>query len=281
MDEKNECTVTSELLTNKEKAVKSKDHPSSKVFKIIIGVLTALVISLVVALIFSLATNVFLSSTLSKSSASDPTSPSSIISTEVTSKAAKNEIGHEIKPKLDSIWNNFQLPSFFKPSYYTLDLRIDVDLKQFVGNCSIIFKCFQDNTFLVLHADPNLKLTGENKFPVINQIDEFSHNTTGQLTVDKIEINEFYSYIILVLKKGHTFKKDLSYSVNFVNYHSEITNNLKGIYYSTYMSNDEKKTLVVSQLQPLDARAVFPSFDEPSLKARFRISITHRKSILI
>ena len=140
MDEKNECTVTSELLTNKEKAVKSKDHPSSKVFKIIIGVLTALVISLVVALIFSLATNVFLSSTLSKSSASDPTSPSSIISTEVTSKAAKNEIGHEIKPKLDSIWNNFQLPSFFKPSYYTLDLRIDVDLKQFVGNCSIIFK---------------------------------------------------------------------------------------------------------------------------------------------
>ena len=33
------------------------------------------------------------------------------------------------------------------------------------------------------------------------------------------------------------------------------------------------RSLVVSQLQPLDCSRVFPSFDEPSLKATFSISI--------
>jgi aminopeptidase N len=34
-----------------------------------------------------------------------------------------------------------------------------------------------------------------------------------------------------------------------------------------------KRTLVISQLQPLDARKVFPGFDEPNLKAKFLITI--------
>ncbi len=33
---------------------------------------------------------------------------------------------------------------------------------------------------------------------------------------------------------------------------------------------------MVSQLQPLEARKVFPSFDEPIMKARFQISIEHQ-----
>jgi aminopeptidase N len=39
------------------------------------------------------------------------------------------------------------------------------------------------------------------------------------------------------------------------------------------------RTFIVSQLQPLDARKVFPSFDEPNLKARFSISIEHQNGI--
>lgn len=266
MDEKGDNTVTANLLSGKSTPSAKK---VSNIYKIIIGALTILVICLTVALILSLATNTY----LSKKSSIDPTKKVALDDKPTLIQDAVE------KPKTNSIWNNFQLPSFFKPSYYSLDLKIDVEKREFYANCSIRFKCFKDNKFLVLHSGSNLKYMGANELPDIDQIDEFSHNVTGTLSVEKIEINEFYSYIIIVLGRGQTFKKGQTYSVNFINYYSEITDNLKGIYYSTYMSNNTKSTLVVSQLQPLDARRVFPSFDEPSLKAKFEISITHQKGI--
>lgn len=273
MDEKGESIVTENLLSGK--STPSAAKKSSNLYKTIIGALVILVICLIVALILSLATNTY----ISKNASTDPKEKAYDDKSTLIQDSELESVEEEQLPKSNSIWNNFQLPPFFKPSYYTLDLKIDVVKREFYANCSITFKCFESNKFLVLHSGPNLKYLGANKLPVINQINEFSQNITGQLSVAKIEINEFYSYIIIVLERGQTFKKGQTYSVNFINYYSEITDNLKGIYYSTYMSNNTQSTLVVSQLQPLDARRVFPSFDEPSLKAKFRISITHQKGI--
>ncbi|XP_061077150.1 alanyl (membrane) aminopeptidase-like b [Conger conger] len=58
----------------------------------------------------------------------------------------------------------------------------------------------------------------------------------------------------------------------------EMRDDLSGIYVSQYQENvDEKRFMVASQMQPTDARKVFPCFDEPAMKAVFRITIRHRK----
>ncbi|XP_072551486.1 alanyl (membrane) aminopeptidase-like b isoform X2 [Salminus brasiliensis] len=47
-------------------------------------------------------------------------------------------------------------------------------------------------------------------------------------------------------------------------------------YTENQTSNDQTRFLVASQMQPTDARKVFPCFDEPALKAVFNITIIHR-----
>ncbi len=209
-------------------------------------------------------------------------------------KLIKHPSGSPNEPNLDQInlpiesgpiqgnlrWNHSRLPVNFKPSLYTLDLRIDVIKKEFFGNCTIQFECTKNAPFLVLHVAENIVFSESQPFPVITEIDS-DLNVVEKLDVVKLEINQFYTYVIIILAEGTIFKQDRKYLVSFENYFSNITNNLKGLYYSTYNTEaGEVRPLVVSQLQPLDARAVFPGFDEPNLKAKFAISIQHHNSKL-
>ena len=43
---------------------------------------------------------------------------------------------------------------------------------------------------------------------------------------------------LMIVIQNELFKKDVHYTVVFQNYYSEITNNLKGLYYSTYMTKN-------------------------------------------
>uniref|UniRef100_H9GDI5 Aminopeptidase n=1 Tax=Anolis carolinensis TaxID=28377 RepID=H9GDI5_ANOCA len=53
---------------------------------------------------------------------------------------------------------------------------------------------------------------------------------------------------------------------------------LHGLFLNTYRDQGQNRTLIASQLEPLDARRVYPCFDEPALKATFNISIVHHPS---
>ena len=55
-----------------------------------------------------------------------------------------------------------------------------------------------------------------------------------------------------------------------LDFRGRVRNDLRGLYRST----DKKHPWLATQLCPTDARRFFPSFDEPGIKARYRISVT-------
>lgn len=279
MEEKNDKHVTDTLLNsdNSKSNNKKINSPKRSTLKIVILALSILVICLALALLVSfLARNEHCSENESYKSNKTESNNSKHTKKIVISNKLKAIIENN---SLDSSkWNQSRLPTSFKPSSYKLDLKIDVIEKEFYGNCSITFKCFESTNQLVLHSEKNIVFQSKSYLPTITEIDN-DGNEIRKLEVASVDVNRFYSYIIMELKEKYTFQKDHSYTILFENYYSTISNNLKGLYYSTYTSpTNEVKPIVVSQLQPLDARAVFPSFDEPSMKAIFTISIQHQKS---
>ena len=281
MDERNDSTVTKDLLTDKENGTPNtrnspKFQPKTNTLKYLILTLSILSVLLLAALIITVT-----SRSSSKCSSDLETLKSDDKENNLSPVLENTAVKNIVVLPGNAKWNHSRLPDAFKPSEYTLDLKIDVIKREFYGNCSIIFHCSEDISILVLHSDVNIKFSSPSYLPNINEINADTREVIGTVQVAKIEVNQFYTYIILVLKAGEKFKKNSSYSVLIENYYSVITNNLKGIYYSTYQTKEGlSKPLVVSQLQPLDARAVFPSFDEPNLKATFAISITHQKGMI-
>lgn len=177
-------------------------------------------------------------------------------------------------------WNSSRLPSHLRPYYYNIDLRINVYEKRFDGTCAIRFKCVKAIPFIVIHSDSNLVLSQTMPTPHIYEIKEDPTSQTIKyqkpVEVKRMTYNAYFAYYVIELERD-VFKKNRKYMIVFENYSSNITNGLKGIYYSSYTKNNQNRVIVVSQLQPLDARKVFPSFDEPIMKARFEISIEHHK----
>jgi hypothetical protein len=198
-------------------------------------------------------------------------------------------------------WNSSRLPYHLKPYFYKIDLRINVYNRVFHGNTTIKFECLKTIPFVVIHADTNLAFqalkaaaknqsnnNSSNYIPKLYEIKEEENLSNGtsqslsvkfkrELEIKSISYNKFFSYFVMDLAHNETFRRNRKYMIHFENFTSNITNNLKGIYYSSYTKNNQNRSIVVSQLQPLEARKVFPSFDEPIMKAYFSISIEHHK----
>uniref|UniRef100_A0A8C9W631 Aminopeptidase n=1 Tax=Scleropages formosus TaxID=113540 RepID=A0A8C9W631_SCLFO len=167
---------------------------------------------------------------------------------------------------------NLRLPGDLVPEKYNVYLQtyfytrlsnVTNQTFAFNGNATVYFKCLKTTKKIFMHSkDLNITL--------FRVTDENGDVVAGRLTLWDDESN------FLEVELESALKANKNY-IFFTTFEGEMFDDLAGLYISKYTENGEDRYLAASQMQPTDARKVFPCFDEPAMKAIFDITIIHRR----
>ncbi|XP_041651313.1 alanyl (membrane) aminopeptidase a [Cheilinus undulatus] len=166
---------------------------------------------------------------------------------------------------------------FLQPHLYTkiieeVNVTSPNQTMLFTGNSTVDFHCVQGTDIIYLHSlnlvvsRPSVRDEDKNK--LIKVID---------MKQQKNETNFLEIHLEDVLEAGGNYSLFLAFA-------GEISPNLNGLFVSTYIEGhpayegdtDADRFLAATNLQPSEARTVFPCFDEPEMKAEFDVTIIHR-----
>ena len=153
--------------------------------------------------------------------------------------------------------NKKRLPKSTYPNRYEIELDVDLDKFSYTGRQKVDLKVVETTNKIVLNS-VGIEVT---KAKIQNTEQDIS------LEVSYIEEDEK-----IVFESEEILSKGL-YEL-YLEFNSEITNDLKGFYKSSYMSQGgEKKWIATTQFEPTAARSAFPCWDEPEYKAIFSMTI--------
>ncbi|XP_035668606.1 endoplasmic reticulum aminopeptidase 1-like isoform X1 [Branchiostoma floridae] len=158
-------------------------------------------------------------------------------------------------------WDDVRLPSTLVPNSYHIHLHPNLTTFKFTGNVSINVTVAKKTDMVVFHVK-ELKVT-QSSVKTLN-------NTVP--IVKELEYTENEQYCLML---GQELEVGQNYIVE-VHFSGELKDGLYGFYRSTYtLTNDdgvkEKRVLATTQFEAANARAAFPCFDEPALKATFQL----------
>ncbi|XP_061102770.1 aminopeptidase N-like [Conger conger] len=168
---------------------------------------------------------------------------------------------------------DMRLPGDLIPESYKIYLQTHLYLNMtdienqnfdFTGNSTVKFKCVNATNTIYIHSKGlDLTLIGvadeKGKEMATHQVQlvEDERNFVTIELVDSLRVDGLY-YLSTAFK-GQGFHQS---GLSVAHYTGE---------------KNEERFLVFSQMEPSDARRVFPCFDEPAMKAIFNITIIHRK----
>nr|CAD7201178.1 unnamed protein product [Timema douglasi] len=159
---------------------------------------------------------------------------------------------------------NYRLPTHIVPYHYNVVLQpnLDDDTFQFTGRVEISFNVTETTDRVQLHADDleidNTTIAVE-PLTIWGEFDNFTTTVDSLRHIYDIKLSDY-------LLTGHRYRLHLNYK----GYHRE---DMAGFYRSYYYRNGVKRWLASTQFQATSARRAFPCFDEPALKARFKVSV--------
>ncbi|CAM8970525.1 unnamed protein product [Rhodiola kirilowii] len=155
-----------------------------------------------------------------------------------------------------------RLPKFAVPSRYELRLKPDLVNFTFSGSVKIELDIVSETKFLVYNAAALTIFLGEISFNSSKFDKVFKPSQSWQFEEDQIMVLEFDEN--LPVGSG---------VLSISNFQGTLNDELRGFYRSYYFVNGEKRYMAVTQFEPLDARRCFPCWDEPALKATFKITL--------
>ncbi|KAL9675575.1 hypothetical protein QQ045_003777 [Rhodiola kirilowii] len=155
-----------------------------------------------------------------------------------------------------------RLPKFAVPSRYELRLKPDLVNFTFSGSVKIELDIVSETKFLVYNAAALTIFLGEISFNSSKFDKVLKPSQSWQFEEDQIMVLEFDEN--LPVGSG---------VLSISNFQGTLNDELRGFYRSYYFVNGEKRYMAVTQFEPLDARRCFPCWDEPALKATFKITL--------
>lgn len=154
-----------------------------------------------------------------------------------------------------------KLPKDVVPKSYDIHIKPDIAKHAFTGSETVMIEVSKPVRTITLNANsltiPSAKLlsdTGE-----IQQSAKVSLNSKEQTATLAFEHE--------ISAGTHSLVLDFAGEINEAG---------QGLYYVKYQEegNGEEKTMLSTQMEPTDARRMFPCWDEPSFRARFRLTAT-------
>ncbi|XP_040569866.1 aminopeptidase N isoform X2 [Lepeophtheirus salmonis] len=168
---------------------------------------------------------------------------------------------------LGSNITDVRLPTHLKPELYVIRLLPFLEPGNFTidGHIKIDFKCIEDGSKNITLHSFDIDVNTESL--VVKK--KGSDTPIGVESTNYDKEREFFITILSEsLEKGVDYEMEMKFT-------GILGDNLKGFYRSSYKTEDtnELEYIAVTQFQPTDARRAFPCFDEPGLKAKFKITI--------
>jgi puromycin-sensitive aminopeptidase len=148
-----------------------------------------------------------------------------------------------------------RLPSSVKPDSYDITLTIDPEAEKFSGLVRIDVELIQEARTITLHA---LELT----------IQKTEIDAAGKTFDARISENKETETITLapsVAIPGGKAAITIAFS-------GTLNQQLRGLYQVRATVDGKEERFAFTQCEATDARRIFPCFDEPALKARFRLT---------
>jgi aminopeptidase N len=168
---------------------------------------------------------------------------------------------------------NYRLSADLVPLRYEINLRVQFDNEfeesfPYDGEITMFFMSNKDTSDLIFHIN---KILIDNSTLSIKSLTDNSFNQ-----INNFKWKNDYERQFFVANLAQTFKANNNYTVS-MKFTGYLASDNAGFYRSSYLDADKNKIwLLASQMQPTDARKAFPCFDEPGMKATYKISVEHR-----
>ncbi|KAK6184957.1 hypothetical protein SNE40_007297 [Patella caerulea] len=165
-----------------------------------------------------------------------------------------------------------RLPRHLQPIFYEVELQPHMYNDQpktftFDGSVRIQIRCVEASNNVTLQIN-KLNITrgsllfGREGAGSAPNIKSWEEDTTRQFLIIHLDGD---------LTVGATYFVQMEFA-------GPLKDDLAGLYLSKYDYNNETRYVATTQLQPTDARRVFPCFDEPAIKARFNITLVRKSN---
>ncbi|KAL5020171.1 hypothetical protein ScPMuIL_003063 [Solemya velum] len=165
-------------------------------------------------------------------------------------------------------WKNVRLPRNIIPLTYDIFLHPNITTGIFTGKVNIVARIESPTDFLVFHAK--------------------------DLNITDFSVHLRYSGHNILAKKFLEYRRNMQRYVRLereladpdeiilqIKYQGKLSDSLSGFYKSSYKNKHGiTRYLATTHFQPTEARAAFPCFDEPDLKANFSLSMVRDKDYI-
>ncbi|XP_028807443.1 aminopeptidase M1 isoform X2 [Neltuma alba] len=165
----------------------------------------------------------------------------------------------EPKRGIEQFKGQTRLPKFAVPKRYDLLLKPDLSACTFSGTVQISLTISENTKFIVLNS---LELDIRRVWFTNSHLVEYS---PCDVVVDGDD-----EIVILVFDEP----LHVGEGVLGIEFSGILNDHLRGFYKCTYNDGGVKKNMAVTQFEAVDARRCFPCWDEPALKAIFKITLT-------